>query len=474
MATLDVLVFFAVTALCFMFGWIFFRRKLFKNYQVTNNKVAFMFSLSFTLSCVFFVLILFEILNVMDDSLRYLMWKMSLHVMLVMQIVVLPFYQIHTWLFHSLSLRRRVAIGLSGVFMCLWLYSFYRIGDSFPVVVRDHGLLSVEMSVSRVGVIGVALMAVLSGYGAVMAPYSNLAFFVSAVSREQLQQVEQQLQRNVESILKKRRRILLSRMAQSGLVDSDSRATMSPRRRHSDRDLLEGPSLSSIFSGVMMGRNNEAGELSLEEGHGTLQKEIAGAKQINEEVFLLYTGLCERKLRQDFAVTMLGRFYNVLGYFYSSYCLYKIVICTINIVFDRRTGMDPISRFLGICLHFFYLDFDAEFWAQWISFSMVGVMVVASLRGFLNQVLKLFTHYTTTESSNLAVLFYSNVMGIYFVASVLLFRMNLPENYRRIITNVLGDIQFDFYHRWFDFIFVPSALLTIVLNFVVTQAKEIV
>ncbi len=40
--------------------------------------------------------------------------------------------------------------------MVVWLYVFYRIGESFPLVVRDTGLLSIEMSVSRVGVIGVA------------------------------------------------------------------------------------------------------------------------------------------------------------------------------------------------------------------------------------------------------------------------------------------------------------------------------
>ena len=73
-------------------------------------------------------------------------------------------------------------------------------------------------------------------------------------------------------------------------------------------------------------------------------------------------------------------------------------------------------------------------------------------------------------------------MGMYFVSMVLLMRMNMPVQYRSIITEVLGkfylnerfvynftsylftfsgDLQFNFYHRWFDVMFLVAALVTL-------------
>lgn len=53
----------------FAFGWLFFMKQLFRDYEIANRTVQAFFSITFALSCTMFELIIFEILDVLKNSL---------------------------------------------------------------------------------------------------------------------------------------------------------------------------------------------------------------------------------------------------------------------------------------------------------------------------------------------------------------------------------------------------------------------
>jgi len=162
--------------------------------------------------------------------------------------------------------------------------------------------------------------------------------------------------------------------------------------------------------------------------------------------------------------TLKGKFYNICGYFFAFYCLYKITMAAVNIMFQRVRKIDPISKTIQIILTTFLgVKLDVRLWSQYASFVLVGILVFTQMRGFLLQVMKLFHAWSSVVTASTIILFSAEIMGMYFVSSVLLMRMNLPLEYRKIITKVLGDIEFHFYHHWFDVIFLIAAVGSILI-----------
>ncbi|CAG5118617.1 unnamed protein product [Candidula unifasciata] len=414
-------------------GWIFFLKQLYRDYEVHHSVVLLVFSVTFALSCIMFELIIFEILGVMESSSRFFHWKLGLYAILFVLIAVLPFY-IAYYLIQNIRLvpqkwhfRILVTVGA----WCLTLYLFWRVGDPFPILSPKHGIFSIEQCIGRVGVIGVTLMAILSGFGAVNCPYTYMSYFIRHVTEADIQSLERRLLQTLDRIITKKKKIALA-----------------------ERDSLRRASLTTPTKGIWGLLKSAATSVSATE-------KIRAAEELSRQLFLETADLHDARDRIEYSKTFKGRYFNFLGYFFSIYCVYKIFMATINIIFDRVGKVDPVTRGIEIAVKYFGFEFDIKFWSQQISFFLVGVIIVTSIRGFLITLTRFFYAIASSKSSNVIVLCLAQIMGMYFVSCVLLMRMNMPQEYRLIITEVLGDLQFNFYHRWFDVIFLVSALSSI-------------
>ena len=132
------------------------------------------------------------------------------------------------------------------------------------------------------------------------------------------------------------------------------------------------------------------------------------------------------RTRIEWSKTLQGKYFNFLGYFFSIYCIWKIFISTVNIVFDRVGKVDPITKTFDILVNWFGLDVDVTLWSQQISFIVVGIITFTSTRGLLLTMSKFFIWISSSKSSNVIVLFFSQIMGMYFMSMVVLMRMNMP------------------------------------------------
>ncbi|XP_071653237.1 Golgi pH regulator isoform X2 [Temnothorax longispinosus] len=431
----DTIVILVTQVIFFLGGWVFFVKKLFRDYEVHHRLVQLIFSTTFSLSCTMFELIIFEIAGVLDS--RYFHWNAGLYMLLFMVIVLIPFYIAYFIISNIRFVRLNLIRPLTVVIYLFYLYLFWKVGDPFPILSPKKGLLSIEQGVSRIGVIGVTVMALLSGFGAVNYPYTSMAYFMRPVSYADVQSIEKRLLQTMDMIIAKKKRIASARKGEAdGQTETRSR-------------------LWGMLGPLGGTKGNQ-------ESIRQLQIEVTALEELSRQLFLEAHDIQNARERLEWAATWQGKYFNFLGYFFSLYCTWKIFISTINIVFDRVGKKDPVTRGIEIAVHWIGFNIDVTFWSQHISFYLVGCIVVTSIRGLLLTLTKFFYAISSSKSSNIIVLILAQIMGMYFVSSVLLMRMNMPAEYRIIITQVLGELQFNFYHRWFDVIFLVSALSSLV------------
>ena len=261
------------------------------------------------------------VLDVLSHA-RWWAWKFNLILVTFLLIFILPYC------FFYLVLRNndwpwQQACYFAALPLFLYLWAFYSITNSLPIAGQSGSIL--VMGISRLGVLGVTAMAITSGFGAVNCPRQTLDYFLRPVTDSDIQALEKRLLKTMDMISAKKKLVILT---QHELA----------RRRRSGKDGKSDQQRGGWkdkVSGFVTSVTRSSDDKALENNVKSMQHEVVAMEAMCSDMFeeLQEARLAYKQL--SFSATFLGRAVNMTGYFFSGYCVYKMVMASINIIFNR-------------------------------------------------------------------------------------------------------------------------------------------
>ena len=308
------------------------------------------------------------------------------------------------------------------------------------------GTFTMFRVVSRTGVLGVTLLGILSGFGAVHFPYTTIRVFNRSISDAKVFSLERKLVQSVETIVERKKRA-------ATLKRDIAREASAQRQRGSGGSLFGRLAAGMRLPGVQTGRANQVIALS---------SEINALEMVNRTLFFELHEVNLQRERAKISTTPYGRFLEICGVLLLITCGYRFLSGFKRLIFKETPRTDPITTALHLFLANKSIHVDPETLSQYLSLIFIAFLVVNSMQNFVFQLTKLFFAVggggITTDG---LVLFTTEAVGLYFLSSVLLVREQLPESYRHLVTEALGaDLEFRFYSKFYDLIFMASAALT--------------
>ncbi|KAJ6262525.1 hypothetical protein Dda_3336 [Drechslerella dactyloides] len=469
------------------------------NGTVYRRFAAGVFAITLAVTGVLAELILCEIMEWGDTTARWFWFRCTINVLLLLVVVVVPLLEIHSLLARrgeadataTVSTagagqkawkRRTRAVAVAAVFGC-WIWAFYKLGDYLPLPPIDltlfpYGYDSVSFEktakgisdecLSRLGVIGVSLMALLSGFGCISAPWQCFTRKQKPATDDDLRRAQGGLEAATQMLDTKRMKLAqverkLENKAAAAGSDGFVNKVMSSLRGGSD-DLREASSL---------------------------QMEIAGLASMQAALANETSGIATRIRDQARAKTAVGRLYAIGRFAFAVYCLYRIS-STVALRFSTWTSAsaamgpgdagdaastfsqrDPINNFLAVVAKHYHGSLDREAWRRNVGFAFSGVIILGSL----NSVLTTFSMVTKAAPAvwghaglALAV---SQVTAVYVLSAAVLLRSSLPRDMGSVLGSALGvmlDVRW--VDGWFDEVFLAGCAITLVCLVVVRRFRE--
>ncbi|KAF3042453.1 hypothetical protein E8E12_009654 [Didymella heteroderae] len=416
---------------------------------------AVIFSINMALSAVLAELIFCEITSTGNRATRTLALQLTLPSLLFLLVVVTPALEIHSVVSGARlktggaqGSQRKAAWILETCGLAAWLAAFWYLGSGLlgtylheESYVHDHTFS--EGCLERIGVIGISMMASLTGFAAVSSLWQTFGVKYRPVSDSDIARKQAGIQATNDMLLTKESRL-----------------------RVVERKLTDHPQEGLMGRVVGTFRGNP----DLQE-RNMLQLEIQGLETMRHTLQNSQSILQNRRQTQLRSHTAYGRMLNAFSFVFALYCAYRIVATSVTTL--RRfssssasfASSDPINNFLALLAKHWDPTIDRVAWSRTISFLLSGVILLLSFNAVL-QTFYLFSRAAPNilhhAQANFALLI-SQIAATYVISSALLLRSNLPVEMKSAISDALGaPLEPSFTERWFEGWFLAASGVTAV------------
>lgn len=130
--------------------------------------------------------------------------------------------------------------------------------------------------------------------------------FLRQVTDADIQAAEKKYLQTLDIIISKKRRILISQARQRSAVEQ------------------QGSRVGGFMRKMINTMTNHMGIGG--ENIGMLRQEVAGLENLSRQLYMDIDDLYQERDRLQYSKTWQGKYFNFMGYIFSIYCIYKIIM----------------------------------------------------------------------------------------------------------------------------------------------------
>ncbi|KAL9647006.1 hypothetical protein ABK040_013860 [Willaertia magna] len=411
-----------------------------------------------------------------DEEFKIQIWTSLLILKIILLVIILPIIQIYNIIKNIINITKRNLIFTILLILIIYtlIISLIHYITNIDFILKEEnnnnnylsiylfGIIQVKEIIARICIIGISLIAVLSGFSAVDFTMNN---FISELffkkNEMDMEHVKIRFKKTMELILNKKRKIM------------ELEINLSNEFKYNQKKNVENNNSSfgffSYFNGFIPFGKTSKYQSEVEKTEQEILKlnnEVISLEELSEELYFELYGNKIALKKLEYSKTWKGRIVTFTFYLFSLYCLYKIIFSSLKVllVAYEEKKHDPMVRLLMFLQNFTTIDLIA--WSQQLSFIFIFVIILLSTRSLLLNLQKVFRAFFRSVSPSSVILFFSIVTGVYLLSLLILLKNNLSAERREILSHMIGSVayQYSLFFKWFDTIFVAFAFVTLIFK----------